>query len=105
MPRICVSREVAEDCDTAAFRPVGDIVLKGRAAPLACYEPMPAESTAPAWMTGYLEAFRQMADGDPNALAAFERVAKLNPEDGPTRLHLKRLRDGAEGAEVVFSEK
>jgi adenylate cyclase len=103
--RICVSRDVMEECDAVAFRPVGDIVLKGRAAPLSCYEPMPAENAVVAWVTGYLEAFRQMVDGDPNALAAFERVAKLNPEDGPTRLHLKRLRDGADGAKVVFSEK
>lgn len=103
--RICVSRDVMEECDAVAFRPVGDIVLKGRAAPLSCYEPMPAENAVAAWVTGYLAAFRQMADGDPNALAAFERVAKLNPEDGPTRLHLKRLREGAEGAKVVFSEK
>ncbi|MBD1548311.1 adenylate/guanylate cyclase domain-containing protein [Roseibium aggregatum] len=103
--RICVSRDVAEDCDSVAFRPVGDIVLKGRAAPLSCYEPMPAENTAAAWMKGYLEAFRQMENGDRDALAAFEKVAKLNPEDGPTRLHLKRLREGAEGAKVVFSEK
>ncbi len=103
--RICISRNVVEDCDTVAFRPVGDIVLKGRAAPLTCYEPMPAEDASMPWMASYLEAYRHMTDDSARAIVEFEQAAKLNPEDGPTRLHLKRLQEGAIGAKVVFSEK
>ncbi|WP_346914765.1 hypothetical protein [uncultured Roseibium sp.] len=90
---------------TVAFRPVGDIVLKGRAAPLTCYEPIPAENASAPWMTSYLEAYRHMTDGSAGAITEFEQAAKLKPEDGPTRLHLKRLQEGAIGAKVVFSEK
>ena len=56
-------------------------------------------------MASYLEAYRQMKDGSAGAIAEFEQAVKLNPEDGPTRLHLKRLKEGAIGAKVVFSEK
>lgn len=103
--RICVSKEVASTCEGVRFRPVGDIVLKGRAEPVSCFEPVAAESVPEAWFARYLSAYQQMVNGDPEASAAFEAVMQLNPEDGPTRLHLDRLRDGEIGAKVVLAGK
>lgn len=103
--RICVSEEVASACSGVRFRPVGDIVLKGRAEPVSCFEPVSAENASAPWLTHYLAAYQQMVNRTPEAPAAFEEVMQLNPEDGPTRLHHSRLRDGAVGAKVVLAGK
>lgn len=103
--RICVSGNVVSTCEGIRFRPVGDIVLKGRAEPVSCFEPVSEESGSAPWFVRYLSAYQQMANGDPQATTTFQAVAQLNPDDGPTRLHLNRLRDGAVGAKVVLAGK
>jgi hypothetical protein len=46
-----------------------------------------------------------MANGDPAALEAFAALAADAPEDGPTALHLARLKRGEVGDKVVMGDK
>ncbi|MEP3300576.1 MAG: adenylate/guanylate cyclase domain-containing protein, partial [Roseibium sp.] len=101
--RICVSNTVAAKCPGHHFRPLGDLVLKGRSQPVACFEPISDEDLSADWMQAYQAAYLKMSEGSPDALSCLESVAELKPGDGPTRFHIERLRDGAAGTKVTLS--
>ncbi|MBD8874704.1 adenylate/guanylate cyclase domain-containing protein [Roseibium polysiphoniae] len=103
--RICVSSAVASECPGHHFRPLGDLVLKGRSQPVACFEPVSDQDLSSAWMQAYLAAYQKMSDASPDALSCLESVAALKPGDGPTQLHIERLRDGSVGTKVTLSGK
>ncbi|GGB34224.1 hypothetical protein GCM10011316_02900 [Roseibium aquae] len=103
--RICVSEAVASACPNRAFRPLGDLVLKGRSQGLRCHEPLSETEAEEDWVADYREAFKLLGSGSAQAQTLFERVLSYRPQDGPSRLHLKRLRNGETGATVVLSEK
>lgn len=104
--RLCVSGTTAAACPGHRFRPIGDIVVKGKEAPVTVFEPEGAGGVAggPAW-TGYLEAYERLRGDGQGALAAFEALARQFPDDGPTAFHLKRLRSGANGTLIKLTEK
>jgi len=106
--RICVSETVVARCDAlpgVVFRPLGDVVLKGRTQALACFEPLASDHDQDGWVGAYRRAFDLLRDGDPAAEAGFEEVLAINPDDGPTRFHLQRLRAGEVGAKIELSGK
>ena len=106
--RICVSETVVARCEAlpgAVFRPLGDVVLKGRKQALACFEPLTSHPSLDRFLGAYRHAFDLLRDGDPAAEAAFEQVLAIAPEDGPTRFHLERLRAGEVGAKIELSGK
>src|SRR5258705_356053 len=58
--RICVSAAVADATENFQGRPVGDLILRGRSAPLRAYEPLrPATFRKPVTKQ-YFEAFAQL---------------------------------------------
>ncbi len=103
--RICVSSAVAAKCPGHHFRPLGDLVLKGRSQPVACFEPISDQDHSSAWMQAYLASYQKMSDASPDALSCLEGVATLKPGDGPTLFHIERLRDGPAGTKVTLLEK
>ncbi len=103
--RICVSKSVVDRCQQPSFRPVGNLVLKGRNTPVECFEPCSDETMDSSWMKAYLHAYRLMEAKHPDTQAAYEKASGLNPEDGPTRFHLNRLNNGIVDAQVTMWEK
>jgi len=103
--RICISETVVERCREAKFRPLGDLVLKGRSQALGCFEPLTLSRAHEPWVRDYLQAFEHLRCGDADAQTLFEHVLSNHPEDGPSLLHLQRLQRGETGAKVVLSDK
>jgi len=103
--RICVSEAVVEHCRETSFRPLGDLVLKGRTQTLRCFEPLSPSLANEPWIKDYLMAFDHLREGKTDAQTLFERVLSNHPEDGPSLLHLQRLQRGETGAKLVLSEK
>lgn len=116
--RICLSQTVVARCGAmpgVVFRPLGDLVVKGRRQALSCFELLRPERTEGegegegegehGWVAAYQRAFSLLRDGNPAAPAAFERVLSINAHDGPTRFHLERLRSGQTGVKIVLSTK
>ncbi|MDJ0612324.1 MAG: adenylate/guanylate cyclase domain-containing protein [Rhizobiaceae bacterium] len=103
--RICVSAAIVDECDNSLFRPLGNLVLKGRDSAIACFEPCSKDTMNSPWMKKYLGAFQLLSVADPGATNAFAEVASLNTGDGPTRFHLERLRNGAVDTQVTMWEK
>jgi adenylate cyclase len=69
--RICVSATLAEAVKNFRGRPIGDLLLRGRAEALRAFEPLTAEQFNDPATKSYLEAFAKLEAGDPGAIAAF----------------------------------
>ncbi len=103
--RVAMSGATASLCPDIPRRPVGRIVLKGKTEPIPVYQPLSAEDAASPFTQAYLAAYALLEAKDPGALDAFESLAADRPDDGPTRLHLDRLRKGEMGDKVKMEEK
>lgn len=98
--RICVSAAVAHVAEKFQGRPVGDLALRGRSAPLRAYEPLPAAAFSAEATARYTEAFAKLEAGDVAAIPAFAALVGLHPDDPLTGFHLRRLLNGGTGIRV-----
>jgi adenylate cyclase len=98
--RVCASSAIADGLATFRFRPVGDLLLKGRTAPLRTYEPLPPGDDAAASHEDYAAAFERLAAGDPGAMGAFAVEVGKRPDDPLSGFHLRRLLNGETGTTI-----
>ena len=98
--RICVSAEAATRAGEFSGRPVGDLVLRGRAEPMRVFEPLSPEEAASAHVDAYRQAFAKLEARDPLAVAAFAALIGARPSDALAQYHLKRLLNGGLGARI-----
>ncbi len=106
--RVCVSGTIAEGNPQARLRPVGQLLLPGKAVALDAFEPAskaslqgplqePAQRFVQAPLADYLVAFQALQKQAPEALALFAQLARLWPGDPLVRLHHGRLQAGETG--------
>jgi adenylate cyclase len=100
--RICVSATLAEAVKNFHGRPIGDLLLRGRAEALRAFEPLTAEQFNDPATKSYLDAFAKLEAGDPAAVAAFAAHLGRQPEDQLTSFHLKRLLNGVTGTQIAM---
>ncbi|MCW5730961.1 MAG: adenylate/guanylate cyclase domain-containing protein [Alphaproteobacteria bacterium] len=103
--RIAVSETTVQFCDEARFRPVGEILVKGKDESLKVYQPFASDDPVAAWAEEYATAYALMVAGDPAAAAAFARLQEHAPGDPLVLLHRRRLAAGEIGAKMVLNEK
>jgi class 3 adenylate cyclase len=101
--RVCVSASVAERSQNFRGRPVGDLILRGRAEPIRAFEPLAAERFKDPSTDAYLEAFCLLEACDPAAIAAFAAQVGRHAEDHLASFHLKRLLNGATGSRIALA--
>lgn len=100
---ILVSREAVQDTDPDLFRPMGRVVLSGRATPVEVWEPMPK---MPAELRAELRALWERYDGgEAAALGEIERIAAENPEDLALQNFVFRIREAGPGKAYVLGSK
>ncbi|HEX7082292.1 MAG TPA: adenylate/guanylate cyclase domain-containing protein [Gammaproteobacteria bacterium] len=101
--RLCISAETAQQCSDVSFRPVGDLVVKGKTEGLECVAPwdgLPAEHR-----DDYLAAYAALQRGDSASLELFAALHRCVPDDPLVAYHYRRLACGATGARIVLEEK
>ena len=103
--RMCVSDTTAGQCPDIAFRPVGRLVLKGKAQGIEVFEPLPEDEAASPRRAQYLGAYQLLDRGDPAAVTAFKRLKRQFPEDGLIALHARRIAAGESGVTIVMHAK
>ena len=103
--RISVANATKEQCNGIAFRPIAEVVLKGKTAAVEVWEPLHDDERREAFMARYCEAYEALASGDPRAKDMFTALTKEAPDDPCVRLHLERLETGETGAVIVMTEK
>ncbi len=103
--RVCVSGATAARCPEQIFRPVGELVLKGKAESVTAYEPIAASDISHGDVEEYLAAYRLLSSGDSRAVTAFSELAARYPQDALVRFHRSRLEAGESGTLIVMKGK
>ena len=88
---ICVGPEAVSYCAAEEFRPLGEILLRGREELHAVYEPWP-EAAPEEWRKRYLAAFDFMKQEPARAACLFETLAREQPDDPVTSRIAERIR-------------
>jgi class 3 adenylate cyclase/CHASE2 domain-containing sensor protein len=102
--RMAVSETSKDLCPDIAFRPLGDIVVKGRAEPIEVWQPLESGADS-GFALRYRKAYDAMKEEDPSACEMFAALASERPEDSLVKVHYERLRRGERGATIVMAEK
>ncbi len=102
--RVAVTGDTAAQCRQRDFRPVGDVVVKGRRNALPILAPVAAEEP-PALLARYATAFAAMAAASAEAPALFAALHQDFPADALAAFHARRLAEGETGVLVVMHEK
>jgi len=103
--RICISAVTAKKCPGLIFRPVGDLILKGKSEQLAAVEPVTDSDGSRIDVPAYHDAFEALCRGDDHGIDAFRRIVEKNPDDGLSAFHLKRLECGETGTIIDLGVK
>ena len=88
-----------------AFRPVGELVLKGKVEGVEVFEPLSEAARDAPTTRQYLDAFERLRDDSDGARDLFEDLARTAPDDPLAKLHLERLQRGETGTRIVMDEK
>lgn len=111
---ICVGGATVEGCTKFQFRPVGELLLKGKTKTVEVFEPVTAAEAAGPRMASYLAAYRRMRRHGDGAAGAFEELTARYPDDPLIALHAKRLAASARerrqnlkvsGCTIIMGEK
>lgn len=103
---VCVSEATLSGVQGAVARSIGRLVVKGKTQALMVYEPVTAADGAPAVRdAAYDAAFELMRNASPQALPAFEQLARERTHDELVAMHLNRLRAGAVDDQIKLDEK
>lgn len=95
---ICISTATVDAANETSMRPVGDIVLKGRAATLRVFTPGNAAQA-------YLDGFEALTQNN-LAKAQIEFQAALQSEDAAlAHYHLERMKSGESSTRIVLEGK
>ncbi len=102
--RVICTEQTASRCTSLSFRPIGDIVLKGKLTATALYSPVAADAP-PALISGYIAAYELLRQEDPAAVEAFKALGAEFPGDPIIQFHLNRIAKGIVSARVVMEDK
>ncbi len=103
--RICVAESTVQQCPDMRFRPIGQLLLRGKETAVAAFEPYRANVVGVDAETEYREAYAQVESGSDQALEAFRRLSKAYPNDSLVKLYLNRLRSGIAGTKIDLSSE
>ncbi|MGD0865582.1 MAG: adenylate/guanylate cyclase domain-containing protein [Rhizomicrobium sp.] len=102
---ICVSGATKLLCDGIEFRPIGSVVLKGKVQAVDVWEPLHMGVMSPDQLERYREAFSRLHEPTSDALELLEVLAAELPNDPCIRHHVRHLRKGLRGMDLVMTEK
>ena len=101
---VAVTGETAAQCQRHRFRPVGDIIVKGRKHVVPILAP-DSPTDPPALLARYAEAYAALSQEKPEAAELFAALHRDFPADAPAAFHAGRLAAGENGVLVVMQEK
>ena len=101
---VAVTGETAAQCRRQAFRPVGDIIVKGRKNAITILAPV-SPADPPALLARYAEAYAALSQEKPEAAELFAALHRDFPADAPAAFHAGRLAAGENGVLVIMQEK
>jgi adenylate cyclase len=98
-----VSDEAKRETTLDFFRPMGRIVLSGRATPVTVWEPVPDMDAG--LRTRLVDAWKRFDAGDADALIQLEAIAADHKEDAALQYFVYRCREVGSGGHFVLGSK
>jgi adenylate cyclase len=98
-----VSSEAKSESTLDLFRPMGRIVLSGRATPVEVWEPKP--SMPDDERRKLVELWERFDAGDLSALAELEQISHANKDDAALANFVYRIREAGPGGHFVLGSK
>ncbi|MFZ1538343.1 MAG: adenylate/guanylate cyclase domain-containing protein [Chromatiaceae bacterium] len=105
--RVAVS-EATRDQTVAGdleFRPMGQVVVKGKHEALAVFNPVAVIGAPDAVWDEYAQAYALLAKGDPNGEMRFEALYERCPQDPLVAFHWRRVRAGERSVQIKLVSK
>jgi class 3 adenylate cyclase len=103
--RICCTEEVVAQCGQLPFRPVGDVVLKGKYTAVGLFNPINEEEAQSEHYRRYMDIYALLKAEDPAASAAVRQFHQDYPDDPLGQFHFERVEKGLNTARVVMEDK
>jgi class 3 adenylate cyclase/CHASE2 domain-containing sensor protein len=103
--RICVTEETVSLCRNLKFRPIGDVVLKGKTKPVGLFSPVSDADAATSVTADYMAAYDQLKAESPAGIAAFRALAEKYPDDAIIAYHSRRIDAGATSTLIILEDK
>ena len=100
---ILVSEEARAETGLDIFRPMGRIVLSGRATPVEVWEPVPDMPRA--LRDSLVNLWHKFDGGDTDALGMLEHLAREHKEDAALANFVYRIREAGPGGHYVLGSK
>ena len=103
--RICATQPIVDECPTVKFRPIGDVVLKGKNEAVTLYNPVTDEYAASPAYADYMDVYALLKAEDPKGSDAVRALKARYPDDALIDFHLGRVESGLCTARVVMEDK
>jgi len=100
---ILVSTEAKSEASVDSFRPMGRVVLSGRATPVEVWEPAPGMDAA--LRARLNELWLKFDAGDTKALVQLEEIAASHKDDAALQEFIYRIREAGPGGHFVLGSK
>jgi class 3 adenylate cyclase len=103
--RVMASRELVDAAGDRDWRPLAELIVKGRRTALAVVELLPPEVAAEAWVDSYRNAYALLEAGSRDAVAALRALETKRPDDAVIRFHRERAEAGVLSVVVELTDK
>ena len=102
--RMCVSEEISKKLTNLEFRPIGELIFKGKSKPIGAFEPM-INDKKQAPLEEYKQAYNQLNINKDLSIKKFKKLKDSYPDDPLCNFHYTRLRNGSSGSMISFENK
>ncbi len=103
--RVCIAESAAGQCPEQHFRPIAELVLKGKTQGVATYIPVSQADTEKPLYKDYQAFYQRLRNQEADLLPVARQLARDYPDDPLIKLHLKRLEKGESGVLMVLDQK
>jgi len=103
--RTCVSEETVKQCPSVLFRPVGNIILKGKTEGIGTFQPVTDEFSKSAQMVEYIAMYEKIKNDDPSGEDSLKRLLAKYSDDALIKFHAGRYANGEHGVTVTMKDK
>lgn len=103
--RICVTEDTVSECPNLKFRPIGDVVLKGKTKPVGLFSPVSEVQAATNLVDDYMHAYALLKANDSRGIEEFKALAERYPDDEIISYHCRRVEGGATSTLIVLEDK
>lgn len=103
--RLCCTDVVAAKCPGMRFRPIGDVVLKGKLTGVELFNPVSDAEAASELFRRYLDVYALLKTADVRAPEAVRELHQDFPDDALTTFYFERVNSGLYTNRVVMEDK